>query len=68
MIMFERTRTRPFLIKYALYLNYLGLILRNTSKALQPFVERSYVAIWYWIEQFDPKHEHPNKRKTRITN
>jgi hypothetical protein len=34
--MFERNnRTRPFLIRYALYLNYLGLILRNTSKALQ---------------------------------
>ena len=69
--MFERNnRIRPFLIRYALYLNYLGSILRNTSKALQSFVERSYVAtIWYWInEQFDPKHEHPNKRKkTRIT-
>jgi hypothetical protein len=36
MIMFERNnRTRPFLIRYALYLNYLGSILRNTSKALQ---------------------------------
>jgi hypothetical protein len=43
-MMCERNRTRPFLIRYALYLNYLGLTLRNTSKALQPFVERSYVA------------------------
>ena len=66
--MFERDRTKPFLIRYALYLYFLGLSLRSTSKALEPFVERSYVAIWYWIEQFDPKHEHPNKRKTRITN
>jgi hypothetical protein len=29
----------------------LGLGLRNTSKALEPFVERSYVAIWYWMIQ-----------------
>jgi hypothetical protein len=53
--MFERNRTRPFPIRYALYLYYLGLSLRNTSKALELFVERSYVAIWYWIQEFDPK-------------
>ena len=45
----------------------LGLSLRNTSKALEPFVERSYVAIWYWIQKFDPKHLYPNKKKSRIT-
>jgi putative transposase len=66
--MFERNRTRPFLIRYALYLYYLGLSLRNTSKALEPLVDRSYVAIWYWIQEFEPKHVYPNKRKkTRIT-
>src|SRR5919197_2475101 len=65
--MFERNRTRPFLIRYALYLYFLGLSLRSTSKALEPFVDRSYVAIWYWIQEFDPKHVYPNKRKTRIT-
>jgi hypothetical protein len=42
--MFERNRTRPFLIRYALYLYFLGLSLRNTSKAIKPFEERSYVA------------------------
>ena len=47
---------------------FLGLSLRNTSKALEPFVERSYIAIWYRIyEEFDPKHLYPNKRKSRIT-
>jgi transposase-like protein len=30
-------------------LYFLGLSLRSTSKALEPFVDRSYVAIWYWI-------------------
>jgi hypothetical protein len=38
--MFERDRTKPFLIRYALYLYFLGLSLRNTSKALEPFVEK----------------------------
>jgi hypothetical protein len=44
--MFERDdRTKPFLIRYALYLYFLlGLSLRSTSKALEPFVEeRSYM-------------------------
>ena len=41
--------------------------LRNTSKAIQPFEERSYVAIWYWIQEFDPKNIYPNKKKSRIT-
>ena len=41
---------------YALYLYYLGLSLRYTSKALEPLVDRSYVAtIWYWIQEFNPK-------------
>jgi hypothetical protein len=35
--------------------NFLGLSLRNTSKAIKPFEERSYVAIWYWIQEFNPK-------------
>ena len=49
--MFERNRTRPFLIRYALYLYFLGLSLKSISKALEPFVDRSYVAIWYWIQR-----------------
>src|SRR6478672_10903906 len=65
--MFERNRTRPFLIRYALYLYFLGLSLRSTSKALEPFINRSYVAIWYWIQEFDPKEVYPNKKKARIT-
>jgi hypothetical protein len=65
--MFERNRTRPFLIRYALYLYFLGLSLRITSKALEQFIDRSYVAIWYWIQEFNPKQVYPNKKKARIT-
>jgi transposase-like protein len=64
--MFERDRTRPYLIRYALYLYFLGLSLRNTSKALEPFVARSYVAIWYWIQELNPKQIYLNKKKSRI--
>jgi putative transposase len=64
--MFEHERTKPYVIRYALYLYFLGLSLRSTSKALEPFVERSYVAIWYWIQEFDPKHVYPSKKKSRI--
>jgi hypothetical protein len=47
-----------------LYLYFLGLSLKNTSKAIiQPFEERSYVAIWYWIQEFDPKTSIQTKRR-----
>jgi transposase-like protein len=64
--MFERNRTRPFLIRYELYLYFLGLSLRSTSKASEPFVDRSYIAIWYWIQEFNPSDVFPNKKKNRI--
>jgi putative transposase len=64
--MFERNRTRPFIIRYALYLYFLGLSLRNTSKALKPFVDRSYIAIWYWIQEFNPNDVFRNKKKSLI--
>jgi transposase-like protein len=41
--------------------------LRSISKALEPFVDRSYVAmIWYWIQEFNPSDVFPNKKKARI--
>ena len=36
-IRFERNRTPTFIIMYSLYLYFLGLSLRNTSKALVIF-------------------------------
>jgi hypothetical protein len=46
---------------------FLGPSLRNTSRALEPFVEKIYVAIWYrMIQKLDPKHHlYPNKKKSR---
>ena len=68
--MFECERiTKPYVIQYALYLYFLGLSLRSTSKAIEPFVDRSYVSIWYWIQQqqFNPKRIYPSRKKTRVT-
>jgi hypothetical protein len=64
--MFERERTKPYIIRYALYLYLLGLSFRDTSKAIQPFIDRSYVAIWDWVQRFDPKRIYPFKNKKRI--
>ena len=63
--MFERNRTRPFIIiRYALYLYFLGLSLRSTSKTLAAFIDRSnHIAIWYWIQEFNPKDVFANKKK-----
>ena len=38
-IIIERERTSTEVILYALYLYFLGLSLRSTSKAIQPFGE-----------------------------
>ncbi|HEY5737104.1 MAG TPA: hypothetical protein VIS28_02410 [Nitrososphaeraceae archaeon] len=48
---------------YSLYLYFLGLSLRNTSKALEPFKDekRSYVYVWNWIRRFGSYHPYKHK-------
>jgi hypothetical protein len=58
MSILERERTSPEVIMYALYLYFLGLSFRDTLKAIQPLFEekeRSHVAIWKWVQRFNPK-------------
>jgi transposase-like protein len=57
--LFERNRTSTFIIMYSLYLYFLGLSLRNTSKALEPFKDerRSYVSVWNWIQRFGSSYQ-----------
>ena len=61
---FVRTRTSTIIVMYSLYLYFLGLSLRNTSKALEPFRDnqRSYVSIWKWIQRFGSSHIYRRKR------
>ena len=47
--MFERERATPFVIRYALYLYFLGLSLMSKSKAIKSFFNRSYVAYLYYF-------------------
>jgi putative transposase len=62
--MFYQTRNRTSIedIVYAIHLYFLGLSLRNTSKALSRFVKRSHTAIRDWIQRFQPE-ELLSKRK-----
>ena len=52
-VKFLRNRTSTFVVMYSLYLYFLGLSLRNTSRALEPFKNenRSYVSVWNWIQR-----------------
>src|SRR6478752_6495574 len=59
-----RKRTEPEVAAYSLYLYFLGLSLRNTSKALSRFVKRSHSAIRDWIQKYKPKRLF--FRKTKI--
>ena len=63
-ITFERKRTSTIVIMYSLYLYFLGLSLRNTSKALTIFKDekRSYVSIWSWIQRFGSYTIYKRKR------
>ena len=52
---------------YSLYLYFLiGLSLRNTSRALEPFKDeknkRSYVSVWNWIQRFGSYQIYKRKR------
>jgi putative transposase len=64
-IRFERNRTSTIVIMYSLYLYFLGLSLRNTSKALTIFKDqkRSYVSVWNWIQRFA---EYPIYKRKRV--
>jgi putative transposase len=63
-IRFERNRTSTVVIMYSLYLYFLGLSLRNTSKALVIFRDekRSYVSVWNWIQRFGDYQIYKRKR------
>jgi putative transposase len=65
MSIFERERTSTEVVMYALYLYFLGLSFRNTSRAIQPFGEegRSHVAIWKWVQRFNPRRLYRCKRR-----
>jgi putative transposase len=54
-IKFERNKTSTVIVLYSLYLYFLGLSLRNTSKALVIFRDekRSSVSVWNWIQRLD---------------
>jgi putative transposase len=51
---------------YFLYLYFLGLSLRNTSKALTIFKDkkRSYVSVWNWIHKFA---KYPIYKRKRVS-
>ncbi|MGD1837260.1 MAG: hypothetical protein ACPKPY_04285, partial [Nitrososphaeraceae archaeon] len=63
-IKFERNKTSTIVVMYSLYLYFLGLSLRNTSKALIifPNEKRSHVSVWNWIQRFVSSHIYRRKR------
>ena len=65
-IKFERNKTSTFIVMYSLYLYFLGLSLRSTSKALVIFRDdkRSYVSVWNWLQRFGSCQIYKRKRVT----
>ena len=64
MLLFERERTNPHVVFYALYLYVLGLSFRGVSHALEPFVSggRSHSAVWQWVQRYEPHRIYDVKR------
>ncbi len=54
MLVFQRERTPSQVVLYGLYLYFLGLSFRYVSLALDPFVRRSHMAVWKWVQRYDP--------------
>jgi transposase-like protein len=50
-----RKRTDLENIVYSLHFYFNGFSLRNTSKALSRFVQRSHTAIRDWIQKYKPE-------------
>ena len=63
MIQQIRKRTTLKDIIYSLHLYFLGLSLRNTSKAISKFVQRSHSAIMDWIQKYKPERLFHSKTK-----
>jgi putative transposase len=62
MLQFERKRTDPHVVLYALYLYFLGLSFRDVSHALEPFERRSHAAVWQWVQRYEPQRVFDVKR------
>src|SRR5215204_7737466 len=64
LVKFIRNRTSTIVVMYSLYLYFLGLSLRNTSKALVIFRDekRSHIAVWNWIQRFGSLQIYKRKR------
>ena len=65
-IKFERNKTQTFIVMYSLYLYFLDLSLRNTSKALEPFSNRSHVSVWNWIQRFGSAQIYNKHRRISV--
>src|SRR5215211_2882614 len=67
LLKFVRNRTSTVIVVYSLYLYFLGLSLRNTSKALVIFRdEKSHVSVWNWIQRFGSLQIYKRKRVTAL--
>ncbi|MEM2293557.1 MAG: hypothetical protein QXI11_05440 [Thermoproteota archaeon] len=64
--MFIRQRTALPIVLYGLYLVALGLSFRFVSRALKPFVDRSYVAVWSWVQKL-PEFRKFFKARCRVS-
>jgi|SRR5918994_4388427 putative transposase len=65
MSILEHERTSAEVIMYMPYTCIFCVSFRDTSKAIQPLFEekgRSHVAIWKWVQRFNPKHVYCCKR------
>ena len=64
LLQFVRNRTSTIKVMYSLYLYFLGLSLRTTSKALTIFRDekRSCVSVWNWIQRFNSCQFYRRKR------
>ena len=64
LLRFVRNRTSTIIVMYSLYLYFLGLSLRNTSKALVIFRDkkRSYVSVWNWVQKVGQYQIYKHKR------
>lgn len=51
----ECERTSSVRVMNGLYLYFLGLSFGNVSRTIEPFVQKSHIAVWKWVQKVNPK-------------
>lgn len=61
-----RERTPLWFMVYGVYVYFRSTSLRNASKILEPWIRRSHVALWLWVQRFASLADRFNVKRSEV--